>query len=59
MMKTPKHHMMEWIGKVIDLINPGNIIIFGALVYGGVWLINIMTSDWGKPNTKKQITYKV
>lgn len=51
--------MMEWIGKVIDLINPGNIIIFGALVYGGVWLINIMTSDWGKPNTKKQITYKV
>jgi len=37
----------------------GNIIIFGALVYGGVWLINIMTADWGKPKAKKQINYKV
>ena len=31
-----------------------NIIIFGALIYGGVWLINIMTADFGKPKPKKR-----
>ena len=48
--------MMQTLKKGIYL---GNIIIFGALVYGGVWLINIMTADFGKPKSKKQINYKV
>lgn len=35
------------------------IVIFGTLGYGAIWLMNIITEDWGKPKTKKQTNYKV
>ena len=47
----------DLLGQVIG--NMEYIIIFGILGYGGVWLVNIMTADWGKPKSKKQTNYRV